>query len=89
MLVLAPEFVAILEAIEIVECVGDRQAACERNGTPKIGYPSAAYARRALLLWSWYHKAPITAVDVIYSCTWCGDWHHGRDRRREVEALAA
>lgn len=89
MLVLPPEIVAALEAIRVVECLGDRQTACERDGTPKPGYSSAACARRGVLIWSWRRGTTVTENDVVYQCTWCGDWHHGRDRSRGSEVLAA
>lgn len=89
MLVVAPWVMAALEAIQIVECVGDRQTACERFGEPKHGYSSAACARRALLVWSWRHESSITSNDVVYCCTWCGDWHHGRQNKRVGGRLTA
>lgn len=89
MLMLDPEIVAALEAIQIVECRGDRQTACERYGDPKSRYTSAACARRAVLIWAWRYGTTPQSNDVVYHCRWCSDWHHGRENEARVGELAA
>jgi hypothetical protein len=91
-MMLTPEFKAILEAIEIIKCLGERDTACERDGAPKIRYSSGACARRGVLLQSWRTGTDVTTADAVYECTWCGYWHHTVRKARlsnDEAALAA
>lgn len=79
MLVLPPEVAAVLAGIEIVKSAsGGPEAGCERDGNPRVGYPSAACARRGVLLLSWRDGRTLTGADAVYECRQCGCWHHTR-----------